>query len=86
MAILGDPSPWHPLGLPWDEMPDRPGVPRDRSARPSLDVVLELRRDRMSTVRQVIEDLTDASLDDDTQPVGGLAGRRPTATQCGNAS
>jgi hypothetical protein len=29
-----------------------PGVPRDRDARPSLDAVLELRRDRMSTVRQ----------------------------------
>jgi DinB superfamily/Pentapeptide repeats (8 copies) len=53
-AILGDPSPWHPLGLPWDEMPDTPGVPRDRDARPSLDVVLELRRDRMATTRQVI--------------------------------
>ncbi len=61
-AILGDPSPWDPLDLPWDEMPDTPGVPRDREARPSLDTALELRRDRMSTVRQVIEDLTDASL------------------------
>ncbi|MGH2796018.1 MAG: pentapeptide repeat-containing protein, partial [Actinomycetota bacterium] len=29
-AILGDPSPWDPLGLPWDEMPDTPGIPRDR--------------------------------------------------------
>ena len=36
-AILGDPSPWDPLDLPWDEMPDTPGVPRDREARPSLD-------------------------------------------------
>jgi hypothetical protein len=40
-AILGDPSPWHPLDLPWDEMPDTPGVPRDRAARPSLDEALE---------------------------------------------
>jgi hypothetical protein len=70
-AILGDPSPWDPLDLPWDEMPDTPGVPRDRDARPSLDVVLELRRDRMATVRQVIEGLTDASLDDRTEPVEG---------------
>ena len=45
-AILGDPAPWDPLGLPWDGMPDMPGVPRDR-ARPPLDTVLELRRDRM---------------------------------------
>jgi uncharacterized protein YjbI with pentapeptide repeats len=70
-AVLGDPSPWDPLGLPWDGMPDTPGVPRDRDARPSLDAVLELRRDRMATVRQVIENLTSASLDACTQPVGG---------------
>jgi uncharacterized protein YjbI with pentapeptide repeats len=70
-AILGDPSPWDPLDLPWDEMPDTPGIPRDRDARPSLDAVLELRRDRMSTVRQVIESLTGASLDGHTEPVEG---------------
>jgi hypothetical protein len=70
-AVLGDPSPWHPLDLPWDEMPDTPGVPRDRNVRPSLDEVLELRRDRMSTVRQVIEGLTDTSLDGHTEPVEG---------------
>jgi DinB superfamily/Pentapeptide repeats (8 copies) len=70
-AIFGDPSPWDPLGLPWDGMPDTPGVPRDREARPSLDTVLELRRDRMSTVRQVIDGQTDTSLDDRTEPVEG---------------
>jgi len=70
-AIQGDPSPWDPLDLPWDEMPDTPGVPRDRDVRPSLDAVLELRRDRMSSVRQVIEGLTDASLDTETEPVEG---------------
>ncbi|MFE9690182.1 DinB family protein [Micromonospora sp. NPDC005806] len=68
-AMLGDPSPWHPLDLPWDEMPDLSGVPRDRDARPSLDAVLELRRDRMSTVRRVIEGLTHESLDGHTRPV-----------------
>jgi uncharacterized protein YjbI with pentapeptide repeats len=76
-AILGDPSPWDPLDLPWDEMPDTAGVPRDRDARPSLDTVLELRRDRMSTVRQVIENLTDASLDAHTEPVEGPGWPRP---------
>jgi DinB superfamily len=54
-----------------DEMPDTPGVPRDRNVRPSLDEVLELRRDRMSTVRQVIEGLTDTSIDGHIEPVGG---------------
>ena len=76
-AILGDPSPWDPLALPWDEMPDTPGVPRDRDARPSLDAVLELRRDRMSTVRQVIEGLTDASLDCHTEAVEGPGWPQP---------
>lgn len=70
-AILGDPSPWDPLDLPWDEMPDTPGVPRDRGVRPSLDLVLELRRDRMSTVRDVINELTDESLDGQTTAVEG---------------
>jgi hypothetical protein len=68
-AILGDPSPWDPLGLPWNEMPDDPAVPRDRDARPSLDVVLALRRDRMSMVRDVIKGLTVESLDGHTVPV-----------------
>ena len=70
-AIQGDPSPWHPLDLPWDEMPDTPGVPRDRVARPSLDVALELRRDRMATVRRVMDDLTEEFLDSSTTPVEG---------------
>jgi hypothetical protein len=70
-AVLGDPSPWDPLDLPWDEMPDEPAVPRDRTVRPSLDAVLRLRTDRMSTVRQVIDGLTDASLDGHTEPVEG---------------
>jgi hypothetical protein len=70
-AILGNPSPWDPLDLPWDEMSDTPGVPRDRDVRPSLDVVLELRRDRMSTVREVIEALSHESLEADTEPVEG---------------
>lgn len=70
-AILGDPAPWHPLDLPWDQMPDAPGVPRDRDVRPTLDEVLELRRDRMGSVRTVIDGLTDESLDADTTPVEG---------------
>ncbi len=68
-VVLGDPSPWHPLDLPWDEMPDMAGIPRDRQARPSLEEVLELRRDRMATVRAVVDGLTDESLDAPTEPV-----------------
>ena len=68
-ALLGEPSPWDPLDLPHDEMPDEPGVPRDRAARPSLDEVLALRADRMATVRRVIADLTDERLAGMTEPV-----------------
>ncbi|CAN5241296.1 DinB family protein [soil metagenome] len=68
-VMLGDPAPWDALDLPFEEMRDRPGVPRDRDARPSLDEVLTLRRDRMDTVRQVIDDLDDDMLDGRTEPV-----------------
>jgi uncharacterized protein YjbI with pentapeptide repeats len=76
-AILGDPSPWHPLDLPWDEMPETPGTPHDRTVRPSLDAVLDLRRDRMSTVREVMAGLTGASLAGHTEPVEALGWPRP---------
>jgi uncharacterized protein YjbI with pentapeptide repeats len=68
-AILGEPSPWDPLDLPHDEMPDEPSVPRDRAALPSLDRVLALRADRMATVRRVIADLTDETLAGTTEAV-----------------
>jgi hypothetical protein len=76
-VVLGDPAPWHPLSLPWDEMPDMPGVPRDRDARPPLDVVLGLRRDRMAAVRRVIEGLTEETLAADSVPVEGPGWPRP---------
>jgi hypothetical protein len=68
-AVLGDPAPYDPLGLPHDEMDDRPGVPRDRAARPTLEEMLALRADRMATVRQVLADLTDERLAGATTPV-----------------
>jgi hypothetical protein len=68
-CILRDPAPWDPLDLPWDEMEDRPSVLQARDVRPSLDEVLELRRDRMSTMREVVDGLTDESLAADTKPV-----------------
>jgi hypothetical protein len=76
-AILGDPSPWDPLDLPWDGMPDTPGVPRDRAARPSLDRVLELRASRVATVRDYLAGLTQPVLDSHTEPVEGPGWPRP---------
>lgn len=71
-VLLGDPAPWDPLSLPWDEMPDTEGVPRDRDVRPSLDEVLPLRADRMGSVRRYLDDLTDEQLARSTTPVAGV--------------
>jgi hypothetical protein len=60
--ILGEPSPWHPLDLPWDEAPGWDGIPWDRDARPALDTVLAVRRDRQAMVSAVIDSLTDEQL------------------------
>lgn len=58
-VVLADPSPWHPLDLPWDEAPAQDGVPWDRDVRPSLDEVLELRDARRATVAEVLDGLDD---------------------------
>jgi hypothetical protein len=78
-GVLGDPAPWDPLDLPWDQMPDTPGIPRDREVRPTLEEVLALRRDRMTGVRTLIEGLTDESLAAATTPVDGPGWPPPEA-------
>jgi hypothetical protein len=60
--VLGNASPWQPLDLPWDEAPGWDGIPWDREARPSLDVVLTVRRERQAMVRHVLESVTDEQL------------------------
>lgn len=62
-ALLGDPSPYSPLDLPHEDMAAAPGVvPNDAGARPALEEVLELRRDRMASMRRVVDELTDEQL------------------------
>lgn len=61
-VVLADPSPWHPLDLPWDEAPQHPGVPWERRARPELHEVLALRRQRRATVAELLENMDDAGL------------------------
>jgi uncharacterized damage-inducible protein DinB len=68
-AIQGDPFPYDPLGLPFTEMGDIPDVPNDPDARPSLDEMLALRADRMASVTEVIDGLTDEQLEAMTEKV-----------------
>jgi hypothetical protein len=70
-AMFGDPTPWHPLSLPFDQMKPDPRVPWDREARPDLDEVLALRADRMRTVRRALDGLTEEGLAGRTEPVDG---------------
>lgn len=60
-CVLGDPMPWHPLSLPWDQMGPRTGVPHDRDARPSLGEALTLRQAAMAMMRRVADGLTTSS-------------------------
>lgn len=60
--ILGNAAPWHPLDLPWDEAPGWDGIPWDREARPPLEEVLTVRRERQAMVGQVMKSLTDEQL------------------------
>jgi hypothetical protein len=68
-ALLGEPAPYHPLGLPHEESASDPAVPWDREARPTLEEVLEARRDRWGRVATVLRDLTDERLAGVTTPV-----------------
>ncbi|MBE1492587.1 DinB family protein [Plantactinospora soyae] len=68
--IVGTASPWHRLDLPWDEAPGWDGVPWDREARPSLDEVLPVRRERQAMVRRVMEFLTDEQLASEVTQTG----------------
>jgi hypothetical protein len=61
--IRGNASPWHPLDLPWDEAPGWDGIPWDREAQPSLDVVLEVRAERQAMIREVLASLTEEQLE-----------------------
>ncbi len=70
-CVLGDPTPWHPLSLPWDEMSPRAGVPQDRDARPALDDVLPVRAMAIAMVRGVVDGLTDEALQHQTEPLVG---------------
>jgi hypothetical protein len=63
-AILDEPMPYHPLGLPAPGYPpaDPAAFSIDIDARPSLADVLEVRGNRMALVRGIIDRLMDSRL------------------------
>ncbi len=61
-VVLADPSPWHPLDLPWDEAPAVDGVSWDHDVRPPLEEVLAVRATRRAIVAEVLEGLDDVTL------------------------
>jgi hypothetical protein len=64
-AILDEPLPYHPLGLPSTGYPPAGAAALgiDIEARPSLAEVMEVRDSRMALVRRLVDGLTDAGLD-----------------------
>jgi DinB family protein len=64
-VIFGEPMPFHPWGVPPDGPPTKPmfaawGIEVD--ADPTLDEVLEVRADRMTRVKDYLQDATAAEL------------------------
>ena len=64
-AILDEPTPYHPLGLPHTGISpaDAAALGIDLDARPPLAQVMEVRGNRMALVRGIVDGLTDASLE-----------------------
>jgi hypothetical protein len=64
-AILDEPAPYHPFGLPSSGYPaaDAMEIGLDLGAQPPLSEVMEARRSRMAQVRRIVDGLTDADLD-----------------------
>jgi hypothetical protein len=57
-AVLAEPSPYHPIGLPPSFVAGVKELDIDPDANPSLDEVLAVRRGRMDQVRELIRRLT----------------------------
>jgi uncharacterized protein YjbI with pentapeptide repeats len=60
--VLGQIDPYHPMDLPWEQTLGLDGVSWDRAARPPLDEVLAVWRERQAMVRSIMADLTTEQL------------------------
>ncbi len=65
LGCLVDPPVFHRIGLPHSELPetDALGIGLDPEADPTFEEVLEVRTDRMTAVRAVVDGLTDDGLE-----------------------
>jgi hypothetical protein len=62
-AIKGDPGPYHPFGLAGSWLSDPQSLGLDYQARPTLDEVVDVRRDHMTLVRETIAAVTPSELE-----------------------
>ena len=63
-AILGQPDPFHPIGLPPSFMPPKlPGSSIDPEARPAFDDACQVLRGRITDLRTYVDALTQDELD-----------------------
>jgi len=70
--VLGDPDPFHRLGRPNDPLDEIPAGMLDLDARPALDEVLAVRRDRMDRVRAFVHGVDAKGLEREVRsPNGG---------------
>jgi DinB superfamily/Pentapeptide repeats (8 copies) len=74
-AVLADPNPFHPIGLPASFMTDAETFGIDPSADPTLSEVLEVRAERLGMVRTYLDKVTQADLDAVREP--GVPGWPP---------
>lgn len=61
-AILGKSSPWHSLDLPWDQMPQHPEVPWDKTSEVTLDQARALYEASAARLKTYLDGLTDDQL------------------------
>jgi hypothetical protein len=77
--VLRDPHPFHPLGLPNPPLDEVPAGVFDLDARPTLDEVLAVRRDRLSRVAELVRKIDAVELN---RPVPSPNGGTTAVMNC----
>ena len=82
--VKREPRPYHPWGLPHTEFREGPKLGVDESASPSLEEVLQVRRQRMATVKELIANVDSKDLERHAEPPdeAGYPQRSETVQTC----